>query len=135
MIAKRIAKQPADVEMIVGRLRHWTAEGLIAPSGDKNPGTGRSRVYDETVLEDAVLLNAMAEMGLQIAVMHIALAVAQQRRTAWGKAKAKRGKISFLQIDFPVGGGNPWPRLHSGNFRGGGFEKSIVFNLTQLLNN
>jgi len=133
-IAKRIARRPADIEIIVGRLRHWTAEGLISPSGDKNPGTGRSREYDEAVLEDCALLNAMADMGLQISTMDMALRVASQKRSEWGKAKAKRAGLGFLQIDFRRDG-TTFPRLHSGRYRefvGGGFEKSIVFNLTEL---
>jgi DNA-binding transcriptional MerR regulator len=129
-IAKRIARRPADVEVIVGRLRHWTAEGLLSPSGDKNPGTGRSRLYSEDTLEDAAILNALADMGLQIGTMKMALAVASQRRSEWGKAKTKKGELRFLQIDFRAGQ-DPLPRIHSGGF-GGRFEKSIVLNLSEL---
>lgn len=134
-IVERIAKPGQDRTALNERVRHWTRERLLSPLGKRNPGTGRHRLYPDWTLEDAALLNAMADMGLQIATMRIAVAVASQNRTEWGKAKTTGGRTFFLQIDFPTSG-KPKPRLHHGDsgeaFRGFGYEKSLVFNLTEL---
>jgi DNA-binding transcriptional MerR regulator len=132
-IADRIAKRGAGKRVLIRRLRHWTREGLLKPIGKKHPGTGSHREYYDWALEDAALLNAMADLGLQVDIMRTALAVAQQIRSAWGKAKIKEEGPPFLQIDL----GSPLqrevvPRLHFGNFIGFGFETAIVFDLTRL---
>jgi DNA-binding transcriptional MerR regulator len=131
-MVERIARPGQDKAGLSERIRHWTREGLLNPIGERNPGTGRHREYDDVALEDAALLNAMADMGLQIGTMDMALRVAQQRHSEWVKGKIKKGQLRFLQIDFRANQ-DPFPRLHSGNFRGRGFEKSIVFNLTELI--
>jgi DNA-binding transcriptional MerR regulator len=135
-VADKIAENGTPKSVLVRRLRHWTREGLLRPVGKKRPGTGRHQLYDDAALEDAALLNAMADMGIQIGTMRVALPIAQQRRSEWGKAKEKEGKTTFLQIDSPAGGFTLPARLHFGGgekaFIGAGFEKSIVFNLTQL---
>jgi DNA-binding transcriptional MerR regulator len=130
-IADRIQQPGQDRAAVVERIRHWTREGLLAPIGERNPGTGRDRIYPETALLNAVLLNAMADRGLQISVMRQAMAVAGQFHTKWGQAKAKKKKRLFLQIDFPDPLGLS-PRFHWGNFIGAGWETSIVFDLKRL---
>jgi len=129
-IAKRIARRSADVEIIVGRLRHWTAEGLLSPTGEKNPGTGRSRTYSESALEDAVILNALADMGLQIALMRPALTLARHAKAEW-REKAKRGVALFLEID-TMPNGKRFPHLHESNWFKEDADHALVFNLTQL---
>jgi DNA-binding transcriptional MerR regulator len=141
-IAKRIARRPADVEVIVGRLRHWTAEGLLSPSGDKNPGTGRSREYGEDVLEDAVILNALADIGFQIGLLRTALTLVRDAKAEW-REKAKQGVKLFLEIDM-MPDGTPfvhqhegmWVELPNGRFQVGWMSPQAVnahiFDLTQL---
>jgi DNA-binding transcriptional MerR regulator len=130
-IADRIRKPGQDRAAVVERIRHWTRERLLAPIGKRNPGTGRRRTYRDTSFLDAALLNEMADAGLQISTMRIALAVAQQIHTKWGKAKAEQGKRCFLSIYFPT---NIPPYLHfgDGNPLEIEFETLIVFDLTQL---
>jgi hypothetical protein len=44
---------------------------LLEPVGEKNPGTGRSRLYPETALLDALMLTALTEsVGLQVVKVH-----------------------------------------------------------------
>lgn len=135
-IADRIAKGSAAKRVLIRRLRHWTREGLLKPSGRKHPGTGVHRLYDEDewILEDAVLLNEMADLGLQVDIMRKALAAASQTRSDWGKAKAKEEGSPFLLIDRVSSFQRvPVPHLHFGAFAGEDFEKTtIVFNLTRL---
>src|SRR5690348_7728151 len=99
-IAERIARPGAGkaaLAVIVGRLRHWTAEGLLQPIGEKSPGTGRRRQYEAAVLEDAALLNEMAELGLQIRLMRTCLILAQGAKAKWPE-KAKRRIRLYLEI-------------------------------------
>jgi hypothetical protein len=39
---------------------------LLQPVGDKNPGTGRPRFYEESAVFDAAILNALAGVGFPI---------------------------------------------------------------------
>jgi DNA-binding transcriptional MerR regulator len=48
------------------RIRHWTREGLISPIGEKNPGTGRHRQFEEDVLVNVAILTALAGVGMQV---------------------------------------------------------------------
>jgi DNA-binding transcriptional MerR regulator len=66
-IAKRICRDHEELEVVVNRIRSWTAEGLLKPTGTKNPGTGRSRFYDASVLIDARVLTALSDGGVTLA--------------------------------------------------------------------
>jgi hypothetical protein len=51
---------------VIDRLRNWTKEGLLVPVGDKNPGTGRRRLYPPGAVADALLLTVLTDaIGLQ----------------------------------------------------------------------
>jgi DNA-binding transcriptional MerR regulator len=130
-IADRIAKGSAAKRALIRRLRHWTREGLLKPTGKKHPGTGSHRTYEDWAVEDAALLNAMADFGLPIDTMRKALPQAQSTRSEWGKAKSEQGKRFFISIYFPT---DIPPYLHhgDGNLLETEFETLIVFDLTQL---
>jgi DNA-binding transcriptional MerR regulator len=129
-IAERIAKPGASKAALIERIRHWTRERLISPIGKRSPGTGRHRVYDESVLEDAVVLNAMADMGLQVGLQRTVLKLVRHEKTAW-REKAKRGVSLFLEID-TLPDGQRFPHLHEGAWVSPDAEHAIVFNLTRL---
>jgi hypothetical protein len=63
-IAKRIRRDGEDLEAVVNRLRNWTKEGLLEFSGDKHPGTGRTRLYPKDAVIDALVLNALTAIGI-----------------------------------------------------------------------
>ena len=67
-IAKRI-KRPGESEKVTtDRIRNWTREGLLTVAGDKNPGTGRTRLYSKKALVEAALLVALVDStGLGVA--------------------------------------------------------------------
>jgi DNA-binding transcriptional MerR regulator len=65
-IAEILERQPRRQITLVERIRHWTREGLIRPIGQKNPGTGRHRQYNEFVLLDVGVLNVLANLGFQV---------------------------------------------------------------------
>jgi DNA-binding transcriptional MerR regulator len=69
MWAARVAKlnaEAAAVQPLFERIRHWTREGLLSPAGEKNPGTGRARLYDEAAFRKAKVLNSLTECGFTV---------------------------------------------------------------------
>jgi hypothetical protein len=65
-IAERIAPKGEKLDLVADRIRNWTKDGLLEPTGEKNPGTGRSRQYPEKALIEAmVLLELMDCLGVQ----------------------------------------------------------------------
>src|ERR1700731_1319076 len=63
-IAKRIRRDDEDLEGVVSRLQNWTKEGLLEFSGDKHPGTGKTRLYPEYAVIDALVLSALTAIGI-----------------------------------------------------------------------
>ena len=80
------------------RICHWTREGLIKPLGEKNPGTGRHRRYDENTLAEVAVLNALAGLGMQIASLRSVLPVATELIEKWRKKYKDHGDLIFLEI-------------------------------------
>lgn len=73
----------------VERLRHWSAVGLLEPTNDRNPGTGRKRAYSPDAIYSAALLNALANLGLSIGMLRhhvVDLAAAERAREQWKTA-------------------------------------------------
>jgi DNA-binding transcriptional MerR regulator len=69
MWSERVAKGNAEVaavQPLFERIRHWTREGLLSPAGEKNPGTGRARLYDEAAFRKAKVLNSLTECGFTV---------------------------------------------------------------------
>jgi DNA-binding transcriptional MerR regulator len=69
-IAQAIAGPDGDLKPAIERIHHWTNEGLLVPLGEKNPGTGRKRLYDEDAIIAARIFNVLAEYGVSLATMH-----------------------------------------------------------------
>jgi DNA-binding transcriptional MerR regulator len=65
IVAKGNAEVAAERPMFE-RVRHWTREGLLSPVGEKNPGTGRARLYDESAFRKARVLNSLTESGVTV---------------------------------------------------------------------
>jgi hypothetical protein len=63
-IAKRIRRDDEDLDAVINRLRNWTKEGLLQFLGDKHPGTGKSRLYPEYAVIDALVLSALTAIGI-----------------------------------------------------------------------
>jgi DNA-binding transcriptional MerR regulator len=56
----------ASNKSFIERLHYWTRERLLLPIGKRHPGTGRRRVYPDTALQEALILNAMMEAGVSV---------------------------------------------------------------------
>ncbi|MDR3485257.1 MAG: MerR family transcriptional regulator [Bradyrhizobium sp.] len=142
-IADRITAPGADKAVIVERLQHWTRERLLTPIGERNPGTGRRRLYDDSALDVAAILNALANQGLHIGKQRHLMMVhllAERARNLWRK-KGRDGK-EFIQLYLEVADftkKNP-QGLHQAVFLHEGTaislqpisDLSIVVNLTRL---
>ena len=104
-IAKRICRDHEDLEIVVNRIRSWTTEGLLKPTGTKNPGTGRSRFYEASALIDARVLTALSDGGVTLANIDkfkdgdgaTILGLARQEACLVADAETK-GTISYLVI-------------------------------------
>ena len=142
-VADLIRRPDADLAMVIDRLRHWTAAGLLTAAGDPNPGTGRKRTYDEAAIYDAAILNALADIGLPIGKQRYFMTVldlAEQARRWW--AQKPRGGIVLEVADFgdpDPDGGTHAVFLHDGTKKGhlGNLihpraESSIILNISRL---
>src|SRR5215831_9643381 len=70
-----------------------------------NPGTGRHRRYDDSALEDALILNALADFGIPISIQREALILARNEKAilprdvkARWRLTASQGMNLFLEI-------------------------------------
>jgi DNA-binding transcriptional MerR regulator len=97
-IAELIRRPTVKTAKVIERLRAWSDIGLLEPIGNRNPGTGVRRVYDEEAVYTAGILNALADGGVAIARQRyfiMILDVAHRARVAW--AKERRGDL-YLEI-------------------------------------
>jgi len=128
----------ADRATTIERLRYWTREGLLDTAGDQNPGTGRRRLYDDAVIYDAAVLDALARQGFPVGrerFLTIAMRLISMAKDEWRK---KTDKTLFLEVaDFTdpnPQGGTRAVFLHKGH---AGLvhprsDVSIVLNLSRI---
>ena len=99
-IAERLSDDVSQRAALVERLRHWTREGLLVPMGDRNPGTGRHRVYEDSTAFDAAILNALADQGFQVgrqSYFSVAMGLIDEAKRFWAE-KGRSGKTLYLEI-------------------------------------
>jgi DNA-binding transcriptional MerR regulator len=112
-IAHRLA-EPERRNALRERIRHWTREGLVKPIGEKNPGTGRHRLYEESVLVDVAILNALAGLGIQVRAQHEVLFNVKKYLKDWPKEwdQAAKDDYNLILLELSnVGGDEPRVRL------------------------
>ena len=121
-LVERLNRIAIDPTRTGERLKHWARVGLLEPTGDQFPGTGRHRRYDFDSVTVAAVLTALADMRVTVVGMEGALARAMgqaqaaHRRWRLGKefyfiipAGRRRGG-RLLQADAFVHEG-PWEGL------------------------
>jgi hypothetical protein len=98
-IAELIKRPDADKAAVIERLRSWTADRLIEPVGDPNPGTGRRRLYDDATVYDAAILNTLADLGLPVGGQRFSMVtlIAERAKQLWAK-RHDSPKPLFLEI-------------------------------------
>ena len=60
-IAERIREPDETLEAVIERLRAWTKEGLLKPTGRKKTGRGRKRRYSEEAIVAAAILSRLSK--------------------------------------------------------------------------
>ena len=110
-LAEKIAPSAEDVPSTIERIRHWTREGLLTPVGERNPGTGHKRRYDEEAVHTSLILNELAKWGVGIgqtnqAFFHAAFLLAKEAAKTI-KQKELEGVVIFLSINRGSSLGNP----------------------------
>jgi DNA-binding transcriptional MerR regulator len=100
-MADRAKKQGAAKEAFIQRMRHWTRERLLLPLGETNPGTGKHRLYRDTAIYDALILEAMTDRGIPIATQRLIIGTVRQERHLGRRVKEqeKSGAKFFLVIE------------------------------------
>jgi DNA-binding transcriptional MerR regulator len=140
MWADIVHKGNAEVaveRLMFERVRHWTQEGLLSPAGEKNPGTGRARLYDESALRKARVLNSLTECGVTVRNLRLISNFLDAKAAEWLTKtssdlaylviqKFRRVEERDLQIRRLARGDNA-PELRLGK----AVEYAIVVDLTQ----
>jgi hypothetical protein len=142
-IAELIRRQSVDTSKVIERLRAWSDIGLLEPVGERNPGTGVKRVYNEEAVYAAGILNGLADIGVAIGRQRHAifvLDVAHRARVEW--AKKRRGGLWLEIAEFDEA--DPGQVTHAvffhadrekdhiGKFIHPGAEGAIVLNVSRL---
>jgi DNA-binding transcriptional MerR regulator len=98
-IVDRLNAEAAAVQPLFERIRHWTREGLLSPAGEKNPGTGRARFYDETAFRKARVLNSLTECGFTVRHLRAVIDFLDIHSAEWLTNTASRpGERVYLVI-------------------------------------
>lgn len=65
-IAAAIQRPDEKLPNVVDRVRNWTDEDLLMPLGEKNPGTGKHRIYPREAIAEALILSILTDAaGMQ----------------------------------------------------------------------
>jgi DNA-binding transcriptional MerR regulator len=137
-VAERICRPHEDMAAVIDRLRNWTKEGLLQPSGERNPGTGRKRRYSEQTVIDAMILSAFAEWGIPAvkaaqygSAAHTAFHLG---RRAVAEAR-KRTETVSLMIERATNPHVDTPQVvvQFGSINPARMESAVIINITALL--
>ncbi len=109
-VASLIGQTPErDVEQLIRQVRHWTACDLLTTIGDKEPGTGRSRLYDAHQVRKAAVLAELAQYTIDVGKLETFGEWADMLAKHEGWKTAIEGKHDvYLQMAFNPDGGLSW---------------------------
>jgi DNA-binding transcriptional MerR regulator len=97
-IASRLASSDEEEKLLFDRIRHWTREGLLSPAGEKNPGTGRARLYDDSAVRKARALNSLTECGVTVRALHRISLFLDSEADAWLRKQWGPNDLVYLVI-------------------------------------
>ena len=97
-IAGKLNAEGAAERLMFDRVRHWTREGLLSPVGDKNPGTGRARLYDKSAVRKARVLNSLTECGVTVRSLHVINNFLDSKAAEWLTKTAGSSDLVYLVI-------------------------------------
>jgi hypothetical protein len=104
-IAERLAKPGEQLSTVIDRIRHWTDEDMLSVQGEKNPGTGRARLYEPRALMEAFVLGILSDaVGHPVSAPKFTLLFRSERKSiAW--PPLRNGKQNFLVVGYSRAGG------------------------------
>jgi hypothetical protein len=105
-VARRI-QRGEPLETVVSRLRNWSKTGLLRPTGEKNPGTGRQRHYTESAVIDALILSTLTET-LSLPAVEVAKIRDAERKTVLQLARLAAERFDEVER----AGGRSWLVIH-----------------------
>jgi DNA-binding transcriptional MerR regulator len=131
-MAERAGVPPINRPPFVDRIKYWAGTGLIKPVGERRPGSGRHRRFDDSALEDVLLLHDLADYGIPIGVAETALILARDAKKGW-RSKVAKGKRLILEIA-KLPNGQQVPHCHEGTayMAGGQAVSAISFDLGKI---
>src|SRR5436190_11812196 len=101
-LAERVMRPGEDLRIACDRIRNWTREGLLSVAGEKNPGTGRARLYKKEALLEAVLLQILAD-NVGIAIGNLGPVMKSAKRFANALMSHGVGQGDFLIVSRTLG--------------------------------
>jgi DNA-binding transcriptional MerR regulator len=131
-MAERAGVKPINRPPFVNKIRHWASTGLLKPVGEQRPGTGKPRLFNDAALEDALILNAMADYGIPIGVQETALILIRGAKKDW-RSKIAQGERLVLEVA-KLPDGQQVAHCYEGDARmaGGQAVSAISFDLGAL---
>jgi hypothetical protein len=104
-IAELLAKPDEQLSTVIDRLRHWTDEDMLSVQGEKNPGTGRARLYEPRALMEAFVLAIISDaVGHPVTAPKFSALFRIERKTiVW--PPLRNGKQHFLVVGHSRAGG------------------------------
>jgi hypothetical protein len=95
---------------VLDKVINWTEMGLLAPRGKKRPGTGRYRLYPETAVIDALILSALAAVGIPAVrsreFRQDGMTALQLAKMAWEYEQSNDGSVVWYLV---IAVRNYWP--------------------------
>jgi DNA-binding transcriptional MerR regulator len=89
-VAERLKPIAPDIDNTISKVRHWSREGMIFPVAQAGAGTGKHRLYAESVVYEAAILMATTSAGMNVAGSRFlidALTIAKFALPKWRKEK------------------------------------------------
>jgi DNA-binding transcriptional MerR regulator len=120
----------ASNNRFIERLHYWTRERLLLPIGKRSPGTGKRRVYAESAVHEALILDEMMKASVSVEDQRKVMKVVQQRQQQTPGLWPQTSDL-LLVIETYLGRSKPY-------FTGGKYtihpdvDRTLVINLTRV---
>jgi DNA-binding transcriptional MerR regulator len=133
-IAERIRRPDEDLGVVIDRLQSWVREGLLLPAGEKNPGTGRHRIFPQSAVIDALILHTLVDqIGMRAVKARKFKKVFDASRTSFIKPETTRFVIvGRSRNNRAVEMGFANAKYLTDYLERSSFESLVVINLHQL---
>lgn len=131
------------IDQTIRKIRHWTNSDILSPIGDKNTGTGVSRLYDENAVYTAALLLETTRYGVTVEMIDTFedwIKECWEDDDLWEEAKREDSELVF-QLGWHEDGSGFYRQVSEENPlfwkpRGAGddyfYTSSIVINATNV---